>query len=285
MKWTNRLNLPEPLASAIRNDSYDKTGDVSVTGLIKPHQMRELERRHDDEIVEDVSDHLWRLLGQAVHTILERADTRNHLPEERLIVKVSDVMISGKPDLLDPNGVLSDYKVPSVWSFILGEKPEWEAQVNAYRWLYHKHGFEIKKLQIVAILRDWTSSKADEDGYPPAAFQQLEVPLWPIEKAESFVRQRVEEYKTCQGVSAEDLPPCTPEERWEKPTKWAVMKEGRKRAVNGGVLATQAQAELFLEACGPKHFIELRPGESTRCERFCRVKQWCHQYQQMKVAA
>ena len=282
MIWTNKYNLPAPLASAIRNDTYETVGDISVTGLLKPHQLRELERRHKDEITEDVSDHLWRLLGQSVHAVLERADTTNHLAEERLTVKIDDVVLSGKPDLLDSEGVLSDYKVTSVWSFILGDKPEWENQLNVYKWIYEKYGFKINKLQIVAILRDWTRSKADESDYPPVPFQVVEIPIWPDGKAEAFVRERVNEFKVAHGLPSESLPICTKSERWERPSAWAVMKEGRKRAINGGVFSEESQAETLLEVVGRGHYIEFRPGESVRCENFCKVNQWCHQYQKTK---
>ena len=32
-----------------------------------------------------------------------------------------------------------DYKVTSVWSLLLGEKPEWEKQLNTYAWLIEKN--------------------------------------------------------------------------------------------------------------------------------------------------
>src|SRR3990167_726063 len=155
MNWSNKYGLPQPLASAIMNDPYEAVGYISVTGLIKPPRIRLLEKRHKEEIVEDVSEHIWRLLGQSVHSVLERADTFNHFSEERMVADVLGWQVSGQPDLLDPDGILSDYKVTSVYSFLLGDKPEWQAQLNLYVWLYRKHGWEAKGAQIVAILRDW----------------------------------------------------------------------------------------------------------------------------------
>ena len=76
MKYTNKLNLPQPLVSAIVNDKYDSgTSDISVTSLLKPYQLRALERHHD-KLTEDIADRIWSLLGQVIHGILERAKKR-----------------------------------------------------------------------------------------------------------------------------------------------------------------------------------------------------------------
>jgi hypothetical protein len=73
-----------------------------------------------------------------------------------------------------------------------------------------------------------------------------------------------------------EIAPCTPEEMWEKQEKFAVMKEGGKRAKS--VHDTRQEAEIALPAKG--YFIEHRPGERTRCESFCQVSAFCTQHQQ-----
>ena len=73
MKITNRMNLPQPLVSAIERDPYVRVGDVSVTSLAKSPRQFWLERRHAEEIEEDASDRIWALLGSIGHKILERA--------------------------------------------------------------------------------------------------------------------------------------------------------------------------------------------------------------------
>jgi hypothetical protein len=72
----------------------------------------------------------------------------------------------------------------------------------------------------------------------------------------------------------EELPPCTPEEMWEKPTTWALKKKGGVRAIK--VYETQEEAESALD---PKvHEIEVRLGSRTRCESFCPVNTYCQQW-------
>ena len=100
MEITNKENLPQPLFSAIVADNYDKVGDISVSQLIKSPRQRALELRHDEEITVDASTMLWLLLGNTIHAVLERADTKDHLVEERLTMEVNGWVVSGKRDLL-----------------------------------------------------------------------------------------------------------------------------------------------------------------------------------------
>lgn len=77
MNFTNIHNIEDSIARAVQNDPYSHSGDISVTGLVRPPQMAALEYQHRNEIEEDVSDKLWALLGSAVHVILDRA-ARTH---------------------------------------------------------------------------------------------------------------------------------------------------------------------------------------------------------------
>src|SRR3990167_5284371 len=122
MQLSNKYNLPDTIVSAVKNDSYSHSGAISITGLIRPPRMRSLEMRHDSEITIDASERIWSLLGQSVHAILARADTTNHLSEERLNAEVLGWKVSGQADLYSQDGTISDYKVTSVFSFLLGEK-------------------------------------------------------------------------------------------------------------------------------------------------------------------
>ncbi len=73
MQLTNKKGLPQTIVDAIKNDGYSYSGNISVSGLFDSVQIRQLRRQHKDEIVVDVSDMVFALLGQAVHAVLERA--------------------------------------------------------------------------------------------------------------------------------------------------------------------------------------------------------------------
>lgn len=77
MKVTNKYDINPVLATILtRDDMYSGTGekrDYSVTEILDPPKYVWLKRRHYDEAEEDVVDRIYRLLGTAMHTMLERA--------------------------------------------------------------------------------------------------------------------------------------------------------------------------------------------------------------------
>ena len=288
MRLTNVLGLPAAIVNAIANDGYSKgAADLSVSQLIAPPRKVELERRHADELVEDVSDRIWALVGQAVHEILRRSET-DALVEKRLFVRHFDSdgkpwTISGAFDRLACVGAeLSDYKVTSVWAVKGGAKKEWEQQVNTYAFMLRMNGFWVDKLSIHAILRDWRKSEAFKypDSYPPHQVAVINLPVWSDEECARFIGQRIEAHRPAR----ETLPLCTDEERWGRPTTYAVMKNGGQKAMK--LCETQAEAEAFIaeRAKVPKAKledlrVELRPGEFMRCASYCSAAPFCEQFQ------
>lgn len=280
MRWTNKLNLPAPLAAAIRNDSYVQVGRISATGLLQPPQKKVLEYRYRDQITTDVSENIFSLFGQAIHSVLERSATPNELAEKRYIANVRGWDVSGQVDLFETlhasGGLLSDYKTVGTVSFQIGDKPEWESQLNIYAWLFSKHGVKVNELQIVAILRDWSLRKAARDKeYPQAGVQLIKIPLWPLEKTEKFVEDRVQKHQAAQECLDKNLPPCTPEERWSTPGVYAVMKAGRKNAVR--LFDSAAEANALVLTNGAGYSTVYRPGENIRCASYCKAAPFCPQ--------
>lgn len=287
MKLTNNLGLPEAIVRAVSNDDYDRgKSDFTVTELISPPQLVALRRLHSDEIIEDVSDRIWILLGKSIHAILESAGD-NELKEERLYTTINGVCVGGQFDRLalrhshyGAKLVLSDYKLTSAWSVIGKVKADWVNQLNLLAHLVREEGLAVGHLEIVAILRDWSRSSAQKsDDYPERNVVVVPVPLWGNEKCEAYLQERVSLHVTArEGV----YPECTPEERWERPSVWAIKKAGRKSAIKGGLHDTQESAEKHLAELGAGHSIEYRQGRSVRCsDGHCPVKNWCKQYAAM----
>jgi hypothetical protein len=240
--------------------------------------------RHDDEIEEDAADRIWALMGQIGHKILERANTDNHLPEERLTAQVLGWTLSGAHDLLTPEMSLDDYKFTSVWA-VKDEKKEWTSQANVNAWLWRQHGFEVKRARIIAILRDWSKMKASrEPDYPQVGVVVREVPLWSEKKQIEYIEDRVMRHQVADSLGDDQLPPCTDEERWAKPDTWAVKKKGNKRAQR--VFSTQHEAVAYLDGDWKTLALEPRPGNKTvRCDHYCAAAQFCNQYKSLKSSA
>jgi hypothetical protein len=280
---TNNANLPEAVVAAIRHqrEEYDNQGsNLSASGITLSPRQYWLKERHKEEIVEDASDLIWSLLGTSVHNILEGAGKKlddNHMVEERFSTNIEGWKFSGQLDHYDiESGTLSDYKITSVWSVINDTKDEWIAQLNSLRYLLHEAGHEVNKLQSVAILRDWSRTKAEVDkSYPQSQVQVVDIPVWDLSITEAYLHYAVSNLQIWEGEADENLPHCTPEQRWAKPTTYAVIKDKNKRATK--VLSSQEEADKFIANCPkPEEYkVEAREGENTRCKYYCNVAKWC----------
>ena len=284
MILTNKFNLPQTFMNVLDRPTYSKgKAHLSATELINSPRIVQLRKKYDEQITSDVSDMIWSIFGTAIHSVLEQGKDDNHLVEERIHAELDGWHLSGAIDLqrVVEDGIeISDYKTVGVWS-VMNEKKEWEEQLNIYAWLVEKvKGIPVVKLNIVAIVRDWNRRDAGtRQGYPEAPVAVLDIALWSMEKREEFIRSRIHEHSEALFATEtnEELPLCTPDQMWEKPTMYAVKKEGASRAKS--VHVELDDAEVALEKAGKGYQLEIRQGDRTRCSTFCPVSQWCDQYQ------
>lgn len=280
---TNVLQLPAPVVAALQHDEYDRGDcDYTVSELLLPPRVLALTRLHADEIEEDAADRIYALLGTAVHLILER--TNGDFGETRLYMEVGGYRIGGKPDHFSlADGVLSDWKVASVWEWILGARPEREQQLNIYAELLRENGHAVTRVQNVMIFRDWSKRKArTEQDYPKRQVCVLDQPLWDSARVRGFVVERIGMHRAART----DLPACTAEERWARPPKYAVMQRGRIKALR--VLDTEEAARAWrdINAPTPATSIEHRPGASVRCaDGYCAAAPFCDQWKAIRDGA
>lgn len=272
MQITNLTKLPEPLVSAVSRKREPKPGQISVTELISPPQMRALTLRHWSDLTEDAAERIWATMGQLMHKLLEEhgRESEEHLIEHTLTTEVEGLTVTGTLDLYRRDGVLTDYKFVSVWTTVDGVKREWEQQLNLYAELLRRHGHAVNRLEIVAIYRDWSKMRAQDSSYPQSQVSVFEVPLWSADAAAQFLEERVRLHKRAEGG---EFIECSAEERWERRTRYALMKRGRKSAIK----LFDAQEEAAAAVSQSDHYVEVRPGASTRCESYCSVSAFCQQ--------
>lgn len=281
MILTNKHDLPQTFVNVIKRPTYSKgKAHLSATELINSPQIVTLKHKHWDEIEVDAAEMVWSLFGSAVHSILEHGKDTHHIVEERIHVTHGGWNLSGAIDLqeVDEDGGIhiKDYKVTGAWA-VRNEKQEWHDQLNVYAWMLEKaKGKIVKSCQIIAIIRDWSAREASlKEDYPQAPIVTIDIPLWDYVKREQFVDARIDLHSAAyfESDTGGDLPECTTEEMWEKPTTYAVKKEGGVRAKS--VHATREEAEAALSK---GYFVEVREGERTRCKSYCQVSQFCSQY-------
>jgi hypothetical protein len=291
MKFTNKFNLPQTFVNVIHRPTYSKgKAHISATEIINSPRIVQLKKKHWDDIEQDASEMVWSLFGSAVHNILEHGKDKNHIVEERIHLEYEGWNISGAIDLqeIEPNGTItvSDYKVTGAWA-VMNEKDDWHRQLNIYGWMVEKvKKVPVGKLQIIAIIRDWSArDAASKEGYPQSPVATIDIPLWSFEQRETFIKTRIYEHGTALFEMETDgeMPDCTPEEMWEKKTSYALKKDGNVRAKS--VHETLEDAEKALAKSeetakkNEKFAIEVRQGERTRCRSYCQVSPFCTQYQ------
>lgn len=237
---------------------------------------------------------IWMLFGTALHKILEESQESNTQLKEEYLKQDLEIIdsslkgyfLSGKADLLDVSlKKMIDYKTTSVYKILKQDYEDWYKQLLIYAWLFTKIGFEVDNAEIVALLKDWSKTKAKVDkNYP-----QLQVQIIPFkftekdfEYIEKFILQRFLELKQYENVPDCDLPMCTEIERWNEGKKYAVKKNKNKTAIR--VLNSLKEAEEYknnIQEKQPKdyYWIEEREGIDKRCLEYCSCCQFCPYYQ------
>lgn len=285
MKFTNKYNLPEFVFKALTKNYYN--GDpstISATALINSPRYVQLHKRHDSELEEEISDNVWKVFGSAVHLVFEDSAVECNMTEseERLVQEVFNIKISGQFDVLHGTSIY-DYKTTSVWSVIYNDQKKWTQQLNIYKWLSEKNGKPVKDLKVIAIFRDWRRGEAEKspEDYPQIPIKVYDIPV--IDDIESFIKERVLLHSSCLYLPDDELPVCTPEDRWQSETTYAVYKNTNKTAMR--VLKIQEEADKLMEGMSKqypkeKFTLQIRTGFDRRCKNYCLAKHFCNYWKE-----
>ena len=285
MILTNKLNLPQPFVDAATNDHEYTEGRYSVTDVLGGTCEAVLKRRHDSDITEDVSQRIWALFGTAVHKVLEQAEASpTQLQEQWFSVEVQDgYRVSGIFDLYDEaTKTVTDWKTTSVYTVLFGDFEKWRRQTLIYCWMLERSGFEARRGEIVAILRDHSMRKAKtERDYPkhPVFRVGWEFTDEDMRWAGQYVSDWLTAVAFQEKLPDSELEPCSPEDRWHKTDKWAVKKKGRKTAVRVYESEKDARVRAMEENkkadSNDLYYVEFREGEDTKCDSYCPVSDFC----------
>ena len=281
MKITNEQGLPQPLIDAVNDNTWEQPENViRVTQLLKGVRETVLERRHDDELSQDVSDMVWLIFGTAVHSIAEQGkETRYQVKETRMSERVHDSIVSGQFDLYDAKQErVIDYKTCSAWKLIYRDFDDWRRQTLIYCWLLRRAGFKANSGEIVAFIKDHSKSKARQDrDYPRRPVERIVFQFYEKDfgDIEAFIFDRVKQIEIAQELPDDELPLCTKDERWTRDEKWAVMGTSSKKALR--LLDSEYEAKAWIKQNQhrkPKR-IEYRPGIDVKCEDYCSAAPFC----------
>jgi len=277
----NELGLPQAFINALNLEKHNEKGCYSATTLLKGACETILADRHFDEIEIDVADCVWQIWGTAVHLIFERAGIEG-FTEEKFEVPVSNSKVTGRVDLYDlENETIYDWKTASTWKVQFNDFSDWDKQGLIYAWLMKQNGLKVKEIKFVALLKDHSKSKARKDfEYPqkPVVVHTVKVTEEALKEIEAFINMKVRQFEVAETLVDEKLTPCTKEERWESPAKYAVMKTGRKTAIK--LFDTKEEAEKNMVSIGGT-YVEERKAESKKCHDYCVCSQFCPFYKKL----
>lgn len=298
--------MPNILYRAIKEQhaSYDKgDSDFTVTELIRPAWQAALQRKHHEEIEEGADERIWSLFGSAIHSFIEKSAQENDTTEKRLFIKRMGYKISGQMDHMEFQQYdhhwernLYDWKVTSAYAGMNDQpaKPEWGQQLNLLKMLYDNQDsvnvniHYITNMYVIAFFRDWSENKYLQDpaSYPKHPYAQFQISPWSTGDAEEFLVERIRlNLEADYQVSGQKLSNhllCNEQERWHKPDSWAAKSPGAKRAQKVFYSEKEASDWINAKPLGKKTYdIEHRPGEDTRCMKYCNVNRFCTHYKQL----
>lgn len=272
MRVTNKYNLPQAVVDAVQRHDHRK-GNFSVTQLLKGSTEIALEMMNSDKLEMDVSDMFNMLLGTAVHKVLEEQQRDGVLNEHYMETTVfAGMTVSGCADYIDTTiKEIGDYKSCSAWKVIFKDYDDWREQTKSYLYLWYVETGELwHDARVTAIIKDFSQTDAErKPDYPKKPI--VSIPFH-FTDAEIFgVAERWEEkiVEVLQKLVSQDFGCCSEKERWAKPPKFALMKEGRISAVK--LYDSQEECKKAVEENGKGFYMESRSGEDTKCDRYCVV--------------
>lgn len=325
MRVPNKEMLPDLLYQVLAENRPPVDKEIHVTQVIGPPMIDYLRRKHWDVLEQDASERLFALMGQGIHAAIANdgrlqyakavlkqiTDNLLNMDLDMVLCVLKDLLekitegtqrgiesamrvtinkkwtLVGTDDHYDEDEAkIMDWKLTSVWSVVFGDH-DWEEQLNVYAWIRRQLGYEVKKIEVWALLRDWQKYKAmygGDDKYPNIPFVRCELKLWSVEKQEKYILSRLRKF-TNKPES------CTASEKWQTPTQYKVMKGKNKTAsvatwiVDGKRVpmlsmeeALQAAEEKNLPVDGKKIWIKEVKGECKRCDLYCVVRDHCKDY-------
>ena len=314
---TNSGNISLPMAIWLASDDYDfdpSCNKVSATGLLKSvkqiilgGRVQELNLAGDS----DLQDAVASSIGTAIHDAVEKAVLNNR--EEALIamgvpprardrVRVNPAIIdpgfhnismeqrvekefmgftiSGKYDIVE-NGRVKDIKSTSCYTYIYDTNSvKYAQQGSIYRWL-NPTLITDDYMDVEYVFLDWKAMSVKDKNYPPLRVLSKTVPLMSIQRTEMFIADKIDSLVAHQDSPEADMPECSREELWQKPTTFAYYKKpDAKRATKVG---TESELTTRLIDDGSVGVIRRRPGKAKHCA-YCPAKPICAQAERLAQA-
>lgn len=197
--------------------------------------------------------------------------------EQRAKREIDGVWISGKFDFVY-EGIVRDIKTTKVYNWIHGgNDKKYALQGSIYRWL-NQDIITNAFCAIEFVFTDWSPLQAAINGkdYPSKRIMTRVMPLLTLDETEDYIRTQVAGLKKYIDAKQADMPECTPEELWMKPTKYAYYKNPQSTKKATKLFDTMREANQRCSTDGGQGRIVPRIAEPTFC-KYCDARPICMQ--------
>ena len=279
-------------------DEAVTNGDFSALQALNKPDLLGLMKSRMGTAMHDSVERAWKTnyvnafkdLGYSnayIDRIVVNPEPDEELPEDAIVVytekrlerNISGYTVSGELDFVF-NKVIQDLKTTSTYAFKYADDAKHTMQMSIYKWIFEGNGIELSDhAQINYIFNDWSKIARDRDKtgkYPPLATIGVEVILNTSEEVETFLKNKIDLIELHHDSDEEHLPECTPEEVWQRESKWAYYTDPTK--ITGKayrVFDTYEEAVKLRNERG-NGIIQERPGQVTFCN-FCAGASLCKQ--------
>lgn len=320
MGFSNKANLPLPVALFLAADTYEHDSEViGVTGFIKPIREIILTPRVTGKDVilaeQDVLDQFKSRLGSALHAYIEHVwkddvartnglkalgypqKTIDKIVVNPTKVKKGDIpiytektgykdvngyMFRGTADVIF-NGRLGDYKKTSTFSYADAAKnKKYALQGSLYRWMMPDL-IKDDSMEIYEMYEDWVRFKATDPAfYPMDTIVTKTIPLMSVKETDKYVKNKIKMIEDLWDAPDDKIPECTDEDLWRKPPVFKYYKNLEKRERSSGNFTDINDAYAKKQADGNVGVV-VEVKSTVKACKFCAARPVCGQAQRYAI--
>lgn len=290
---TNATGLPDALTKLYAPDEEVDDKRIGIPALLAPAPQSALLELNKATLKEDIADDANSLLSLALFRLIGHADARFELSADLCGRKVSAVFDAGHSH--------SVYKIASAYKFAKGDFDDYEKEAEIRAFLLSTSGPVVAKkdapgaavmrMEVISLIKDWSqrdleAALARGGCYPAHSVMKTtyDIPFSSLPAVQDWIEGRIAAINKCKAASPEAFAPCSEEERWKDPDKFAIYKKADdKRAAK--VCDTEEEAKTALtEAFKGVGVIQTRKGANKRCLYYCDAKGVCPFHKQEEAA-
>ena len=297
---------------------------ISVTGLLKSTRSIILGKRANagaslEDIEGDIQDKIASKFGTALHDSITSAWVNNFrssmlklgYPQsaiDSIAVNPTDQFMLDNPDMIAvylenrserevaghivtgeydfiADGAIEDFKSTGTYSFTSRTNDEkYILQMSIYRWL-NPEKVTRDDASIGFIFTDWSKlSSIKSADYPQSRVLGYPLELMSLIETDAWIKAKISDISLCDVLDEKELPPCTPEDLWQKPSDFKYYKNPAKAEEKGARstknFTTMVEAQKRMADDGYVGVVKEVKGKAIFC-KFCPGFAACTQKDQL----